>query len=98
MWKSEFTISENTGKDILKWCNEGVYKEVDNYKTFNAPNKGVNSLSQINPKEAFERNSFTPSVDLSFTTEKKYMRLYKPVILLQSYCLYISNFLNFSKT
>lgn len=44
MWKSEFTISENTGKDILKWCNEGVYKEVDNYKTFNAPNKGVNSF------------------------------------------------------
>lgn len=71
MGKSEFTISENIGKDILKWCNEGVYKEVDSYKSFNAPNKGVNSLPQISPKEAFESNSFTPSIDLSFTTEKE---------------------------
>ncbi|WP_407531942.1 AAA family ATPase [Elizabethkingia meningoseptica] len=71
MGKSEFTISENTGKDILKWCNEGVYKEVDSYKTFNVPNKGVNSLPQIGPKEAFDSNCFTPSIDLSFTTEKE---------------------------
>lgn len=52
MWKSEFTISENTGKDILKWCNEGVYKEVDNYKTFNAPNKGVNSFLSNKPQRS----------------------------------------------
>ncbi|MCL1679725.1 ATP-binding protein [Elizabethkingia miricola] len=71
MGKSEFTISENTGKDILKWCNKGVYKEVDSYKAFNAPNKGINRLPQISPKEAFESNSFTPSKDLSFTTEKE---------------------------
>ncbi|BBQ07251.1 AAA family ATPase [Elizabethkingia anophelis] len=71
MGKPEFTISENIGKDILNWCNEGVNKEVDSYKTFNVPNKSLKSLPQINPKEAFESNSFTPSTDLSFTTEKE---------------------------
>ncbi|WP_260135398.1 AAA family ATPase [Elizabethkingia anophelis] len=71
MEKPEFTISENTGKDILNWCNEGVNKGVDSYKTFNAPNKSLKSLPQISPKEAFESSSFTPSIDLSFTTEKE---------------------------
>lgn len=83
MGKPEFVISENTGKEILDWCNAGIPlseepqinipNESQSSPRNNNPNK--NSLPKINPKEAFEssenEDSFAPSQDLSFVTEKE---------------------------
>lgn len=82
MGKPEFIISENTGKEILDWCNAGILlseepqinipNESQSSTRNNNPNK--NSLPKINSKEAFEcpekEDSFAPSQDLSFVTEK----------------------------
>jgi len=83
MGKPEFVISENTGKEILNWCNAGT--QVSEKPQINIPNElqsstsisnpRKNKLPQIDPKEAFEisekEDSFAPSQDLSFVTEKE---------------------------
>ncbi|PRQ79383.1 AAA family ATPase [Elizabethkingia anophelis] len=71
MGKPDFIISENTGKAILSWCNEGASREDNKYRNFELPNRNINGLPQISPEEAFENISFPPSIDLSFTTEKE---------------------------
>ena len=47
------------------------FTKIDSYKAFNAPNKGVNSLPQISPKEAFESNSFLLQVKIYHLLQKK---------------------------
>lgn len=68
MGKPEFTISENTGKEILEWCNSGA-KSVEEPKVQNTQNEikpsnptshsGLNGakatqLPKVNPYDAFE--------------------------------------------
>ena len=83
MGQPEFVISENTGKEILDWCNDGtqvsekhqmnIPSESQSSPRSNNPNK--NWLPKINRKEAFEssekEDSFAPNQDLSFVTEKE---------------------------
>lgn len=85
MNKPEFLITSETGKEILDWCSTGSdgldeQKEVKNPQnpaTNQKPNPTSRNgnLPQTNPKEAFEcpesEESFTPSQDLSETTEKE---------------------------
>ncbi len=68
MGKPEFTISENTGKEILEWCNSGA-KSIEEQKVQNIQNEvkpsnptspnGINgaakatSLPKVNPYDAF---------------------------------------------
>ena len=77
MGKPEFTISENTGKKILNWCNSGA-KVLESKEQNSFPNKTSTQkpteLPKINPAEAFEcpkNETFIPSQDLSTTTEEE---------------------------
>lgn len=68
MGKPEFTISEQTGKEILEWCNSGS-SEVARIN-----NSKKNELPKFSPEEAFEcseERGFIPSQDLKNTTEEE---------------------------
>ena len=68
MGKPEFTISEQTGKEILEWCNSGS-SEVARIN-----NARKDKLPKFSPEEAFEcseERGFIPSQDLSNTTEEE---------------------------
>ncbi len=75
MGKPEFVISENTGNEILEWCNAGIQLSKDPQSPAITNNLSKNRLPQINPKEAFEcqekEDSFAPSQNLSFVSEKE---------------------------
>ena len=81
MGKPDFTISENTGKEILNWCNTGTKtRELNEQspiptKASNAINmQKARDLPKIDPADAFkcgdEKESFKPSQNLKNTTEQ----------------------------
>ena len=82
MGKPDFVISENTGKQILEWCNAGsnvqpINGEVPISTKTPAPNsmQKPRDLPKINPADAFkcsdDKESFKPSQDLANTTEQE---------------------------
>ena len=82
MGKPDFVISENTGKQILEWCNAGrnvqpINGEVPISTKTPAPvnMQKPRDLPKINPADAFkcsdEKESFKPSQDLVNTTEQE---------------------------
>ncbi len=82
MGKPDFVISENTGKQILEWCNAGsnvqpINEEVPISTKTPAPvnMQKPRDLPKINPADAFkcsnEKDSFVPSQDLANTTEQE---------------------------
>ena len=79
MGKPEFTISENTGKEILNWCNSGAKTNItENLVQRSVPNntstQKTSDLPKATPAEAFDvenRESFAPSQNLKHTTEQE---------------------------
>ena len=76
--KPPFIISENTGSEILDWCNSGVslkenHTELKIPVEPNIPRK--NMLPKIDPADAFkcsnEKESFIPSQNLKSTSEEE---------------------------
>ena len=82
MGKPDFVISENTGKQILEWCNAGSNVQPINgeapisTKTPAPVNmQKPRDLPKINPADAFkcsnDKDSFVPSQNLANTTEQE---------------------------
>lgn len=82
MGKPDFVISENTGKEILEWCNAGTNVQPTNTEV-SLPTKApdirsmqkARDLPKINPADAFkcsnDKDSFVPSQNLANTTEQE---------------------------
>lgn len=82
MGKPDFVISENTGKEILQWCNAGTNVQVIKEQNSTSPKSTGSSnmqkakdLPKINPADAFkcskDKDSFVPSQNLAHTTEQE---------------------------
>ena len=77
MGKPEFTISENTGREILEWCNSGAKTEISKNSVRvenNSQTQKNSELPKVNPHDAFEvgkNESFIPSQTLKHTSEQE---------------------------
>ena len=62
--RTDFVISENTGKEILAWCNGGTLLKVE-------PER-INNLPKISLEDAFNSSHFAPLKDVRASEKQVY--------------------------